>query len=494
MTTLASPGAHPARANSHWLRGDVMPFAVIVLVITATRGIWFGNPVADYDEQLYSFIGWRMQFGELPFVDWWDRKPFGLFAIFGAAHWLFGPGPLAYQFVAAGFALLSAWMTYRLARLLVGRASATLAAIIQTVLLCAYASYSAQSEVFFLPLMLGMALLLVDPQHPHFRRRALVAMLLGGIALQIKYTVLPQCAFFGLYALWVEYRRSSTLPYVAALGAAFVALGLAPTVAVALLYAGVGGFDAFVFANFLSFFDRMPAPQGRWAPDFWLGVAPLVIVGGGGIYAAFRMIRPEPFATWLFFAGWALASLATAFLPSTVYLYYFAAVSAPIALVGLPLLNAKGPLKLYPGLFLAAGFLALLNLPDRYAESQQQTAAAEQLASAIAPHVDRRDTCLWIFDGPTALYRMSDSCVPTRLVYPDHLNNALEINALDVDQGDEVRRILAMEPGAIVTASRPVTVQNEETTALVEAALDTDYYESRSVDLQDRILTVWIRR
>ena len=494
MTAMAPISVNAEPASPLWLRGDSLPFAVILLVVAATRGIWFGNPVADYDEQLYSFIGWRMQYGELPFVDWWDRKPFGLFAIFGAAHWLFGPGPLAYQVVAAGFALLSAWLTYRLALRLVGRAPATLAAFIQTVLLCAYASYSAQSEVFFLPLMLGMALLLVDPEHPHFRRRALAAMLLGGLALQIKYTVLPQCAFFGLYALWAEYRRGSTLPYIAALGAAFAALGLAPSMAVALLYAATGGFDAFVFANFLSFFDRMPAPQGRWAPEFWLGVAPLVIVAGGGIYAAFRMIRPEPFSTWLFFAGWALASLATAFLPSTVYLYYFAAVSAPFALVGLPLLDGRGPLKLYPGLLLATGFVALLNLPDRHAESRLQTQAAEDLARAIAPHVDARDTCLWIFDGPTALYRMSESCVPTRLVYPDHLNNALEINALDVDQGDEVRRILAMRPGAIVTADRPVTVQNEETTALVEAALAADYYESRSVELQGRVLTVWIRR
>ena len=163
-----------------------------------------GDPVADFDEQLYSFIGWRMTYGELPFADWWDRKPFGLFAIFGLAHALLGPGPLAYQLVSAGFALASAALTYRLARLLASRSSATIAAAIQTMLMCAYASYSAQSEVFFLPLLLGMASLLIDTAHPRFTARALVAMLLGGLALQVKYTVLPQCAFFGLWALWVE--------------------------------------------------------------------------------------------------------------------------------------------------------------------------------------------------------------------------------------------------------------------------------------------------
>ena len=33
--------------------------------------------LAHFDEQIYSFIGWRILSGELPFVDWWDRKPFG---------------------------------------------------------------------------------------------------------------------------------------------------------------------------------------------------------------------------------------------------------------------------------------------------------------------------------------------------------------------------------------------------------------------------------
>jgi len=495
MSTLAAtPQDDKRSAFAAMLRGDAVPLALLVMLVLATRAIWFGDPVADFDEQLYSFIGWRMSEGELPFVDWWDRKPFGLFAIYAVAHALFGPGPLAYQLVAFGFALAGAVLTYYLARRLVGRFSAMMASAISTMLLSAYASYSGQSEVFFLPLMLGMATLLVDPDHPNFTRRAMGAMLLGGLALQVKYTVLPQCTFFGLYALWVEHRRGAALPRLARLATAFAALGLLPSVLVGLFYAAIGEFDAFLFANVLSFFDRMPAPQGRWAPDHWLGVSPLAILAAGGFYAAFRMKRPEPFATWLFFCGWAAATLATVLLPGTVYLYYYAALAAPAALVALPLLDRRAPLRVFPALVLSAGFFALLALPDRYAYSLEERQAADDLAAAIAPHVGTREDCLWLWDGPTALYRMTNSCVPTKFVYPDHLNNALETGALGVDQAGEVARILATRPGAIVTASSPMTIQNEEATALVEAALASNYEERLSVEMHDRTLTAWVRR
>lgn len=494
MTTLAAqPESDKRPALANFVRGDALPLALLALLVLVTRGIWFGDPVADFDEQLYSFIGWRMGHGELPFIDWWDRKPFGLFAIFGASHALIGPGPLAYQFVASLFAFAGAWLTYSLARLLVDRVTATVAAAMQTMLLCAYGSYSGQSEVFFVPLMLGMARLLVETDHPRFATRALWAMLLGGLALQVKYTVLPQCLFFGVWALWVMRNRGSAPGRLLTFAALFALLGIVPTLLVGMFYALVGGLDYFLFANFLSFFDRMSAPQGRWASDHWIGTSPIAMLVIGGIYGALRMKQPKPFAVWLFFGGWILAALATVLLPGTVYLYYYAAMSAPAVLVALPLLDRNGPLRAGPAIMLALGFFALLSLPDRREYSIAEREAAERLTAAIAPHVSQTD-CLWLWDGPTALYRMTGSCVPTRFVYPDHLNNALETGALGVDQVEEVARILSTRPGAIVTASSPMTLQNPEATALVEQALAADYAESVSVEMHDRTLTAWIRR
>lgn len=486
--------ANPTATGPALLRGDWPWLLALALFTVALRSIWFGDPVADFDEQLYSFIGWRMQYGELPFVDWWDRKPFGLFAIFGLTHALFGPGALAYQLVAALSAFITAWLTYRLARRLVDRTSAAFAGGIAVILLSAYASYSAQSEVFFAPLMLGMATLLVDADHPRFTHRAAMAMLLGGLALQVKYTVVPQCLFFGGWALWVEYRRNSALPALVVKALLFGMMGLLPTVAVGLFYLTIGQFEAFWFANFASFFERAAAPQGRWVSSHFIGVAPLAVLVLGGAYAALRVKRPEPFATWAFFAAWALSTLATVLLPATVYLYYYAAMSAPAALVALPLLDRSGPLRIAPAVILSALLLALLSLPNRHAQSQDQRQAVAQLASAIAPHVRSEANCLWIWDGPTVLYRLTNSCVPTRFVYPDHLNNALETGALEVDQVEEITRILQGRPGAIVTADTGMTIRNPQALDLVERTLARDYEPRLSVPMHGRELTAWVLR
>ena len=56
--------------------GDWLAALAIVLAVLATRGVWFGDAAADFDEQLYSFIGWRMTHGDLPYVEVWDRKAF----------------------------------------------------------------------------------------------------------------------------------------------------------------------------------------------------------------------------------------------------------------------------------------------------------------------------------------------------------------------------------------------------------------------------------
>ncbi|GAA0281999.1 hypothetical protein GCM10009127_24170 [Alteraurantiacibacter aestuarii] len=472
-------------ARAVWLAG-----LMLVVVTILTRGIWLGNPVADFDEQLYSFIGWRMTHGELPFVDWWDRKPFGLFAIFAFAHALMGPGPVAYQLLAAAFALGGAVLVLRLVQEMTDLFAGAIAGALYLLLIAAYASFSGQTEVFFLPLMLGMVWLLRDPAHPDFARRALWAMLLGGLALQIKYSVLPQCLFLGGWALWHHARAGKSLPQLAGIALSFAVMGLLPTMLVGLFYAAIGQWNAFVFANFLSFFDREAASQGRWAQSHWIGVAPIAILVIGGLYASMRMDPPKDRARYIFYVMWALASLATVLLPGTVYLYYYAALVPAAVLVATPLIGYRH----IPALVLLGAAFYILQLPDRWAQSRADSAAATQLATAIAPHVGATDNCLFIFDGPTALYRMTGSCVPTRFAYPDHLNNALESNALGVGQDIEVARVLATVPGAIVTADRPMTHQNPVATGLVESALALGYREEATVTMHGRKLTAWVRR
>ena len=490
MVTVARQA--PLKAVPAWR--DWVAAAVLALAVLATRGIWFGDPVGDFDEQIYSFIGWRMTQGDLPYADLWDRKPLGLFAIFALAHWLFGPEPIAYQVFGAASAMGGAWLVYLLSRELVDRVSAVVAGALYLMLLSAYGSYSGQSEAFHTPLMLLMLWLVKDWRRPDAARRALIAMLVGGVALQVKYTVLPQCAFFGLYALYGQWRAGAKWPRLAGLAAAFAALGILPTAFAAALFVAWGEFDAFWFANFVSFFDREPSVFGRLWPGSFVGVIPLGTMVALGLYAAFRLNPPRNWRTYGLYCGWALAAFATVMLPATTYLYYYGALAPAAVLVALPLIDRTAPAKWLPAALLVAGMLWIVNLPSRYEHSLTERRTEQRLSDAIAPYVGAESDCLYIFDGPAVLYRTTGTCLPTRFAYPDHLNNALERNSLGVSQPAEIRRILGNRPGAIVTASFPVTFQCEECLELIDQATRRDYRPLTSASLHGRMITAWVRR
>ena len=490
MATAIRPIELPigVRASGHWIA-----LAVLVSVALITRGTWFGDPVADFDEQLYSFIGWRMTQGDLPYADLWDRKPFGLFLIFAFSHWLLGAEPFAYQALALLSALSGAWLVYLLSLRLVDGASATVAGALYLMLLAAYGSYSGQAEVFHTPLMLLMFWLVLDWHRPDATRRALVAMVVGGMALQVKYTVLPQCAFFGAFALYGRWRMGASPPRLVLLAAAFAAAGVLPTALVAAWFTINGEFAAFWHANFVSFFNREPSEYGRLWPGHLTGVVPIATIVALGLYSALRLNPPRDRRLFTLYVGWGVAAFASVMMPATTYLYYYGALAAPAVLIALPLIDRNSPGRWLPGAVLAASLLWIVNPPERYAHSRSEQRTEARFSDAIEPFVGR-DECLYVYDGPTALYRTTGACVPTRFVYPDHLNNALERNALGISQPAEIRRILATSPHAIVTANFPVTIQCKECAALIDEAARTNYRPLVSASLHGRTITGWVRR
>ena len=63
---------------------------------------------------------------------------------------------------------------------------------------------------------------------------------------------------------------------------------------------------------------------------------PLVVLALAGFYASLRMSPPADRRSYRFFCAMLGASVATVFLPSTVYAYYFAALVPGVLLVALP--------------------------------------------------------------------------------------------------------------------------------------------------------------
>ena len=464
---------------------------LLLLACIITRAIWFGDPAAGFDEQLYSLVGQRMLEGELPFVDIWDRKPLGLFALFALAHGIAGPGPMAYQLLALAFTFAGAMLVHALARPIADRTGALVAGAAYPVLMPLFGNHSGQSETFFVPLVLASLWLVTRNRTALSNRDAMLAMLLGGLALQVKYSALPMCGAIGLMALWRLHRQGADAGSLARRAAVFAALGIAPTALVFALYAAIGHGEAFWSANFLSFFSREGA--GRWNDVIGIFFLPLALPALAGLWLAQRLARPADGALYACYCVFGLASLATVFLPGTIYRYYLAALVPGAILVALPFFAHRAVAARLAVLALFAAYASYYVAIPQTEKSQTNRAGIARLAEAIAPHVDR-ENCLFIFDGPSVLYAATDSCLPSRFAYPDHLNNALEVNALDIRQAAEVARILNLQPPVIVTASEPVTLQNEAASTLVEAAVARDYRALATARIDHRMITAWKRR
>ncbi|WP_196795273.1 ArnT family glycosyltransferase [Porphyrobacter sp. AAP82] len=483
----------PATAASA-ARKDQWIVLALALLTFFVRGAWIGDPNADVDEQLYSLIGNQMLSGAVPFVDLWDRKPWGLFALFAAFHAIGGAGSEAYQTAGALFTLAGAVMIFHLARAQADRMTAAAGAGLYVVLCTINDAHSGNSEVFFIPLLIAMAVLVRETGHPRAVGRAAVAMLIGGLALQIKYTIIPLCLFFGLWALWGQWQRGMKLGRLAALAAGFGVLGILPTALVSAGYWAAGHWDDYVFANFVSFFDRLPASTGRVHPLMLAYLGLQLSLSWLGFRAAQR-IWPEGLPRdYVFVIGWLVAAVATAYLPATVYRHYLAALIPATALLALPLFHREPSERINRAALLPVAVFLLI-VPYQYWVSHENRTATFRLAEAIAPHLDAEaGQCLLVFDGPTSLYGLTNSCLPTRLIYPDHLNNALEMNALGMRQEDEVRRILATRPPVIVTADQPLTPQNYAAKDQVDAAIRQDYRLLARQELHHRYITAWVRR
>lgn len=494
MTLAATPQA-TTPAPQPKVRAWAWPALVIGLIGLTTlvsRAAFFGDQAAGYDEQLYSLIAQRMLAGDLLYVDVWDRKSVGLFAIFAFAHLVGGDDALAYQVLACLFAAAGGWLVYLAARPLADRVTACGAAMLYPPMIALYGSYSGQSEVFYIPLLIGAFVLVTTLHRGDAERRVLAAMALGGLALQLKFTAAPQCLLLGALALW--HFRTDPPGRLAARAALYAAIGLAPTLLVTSYYALTGHFDAYWYATILSNMDRAPSGGGRFMVEHLSALAPLATLTFVGLYAALRLNPPQDTAYYRLVAAWGASALIGVYLPSTLYLYYYGAFVPMAILLALPLLDRRPRMGWLPLPLALLACLLLLNIPQRIEQTRISRQSMAAMAQAIRPHVDARSRCLLIFDGPMALQRLTGGCLPSRIFYSDHWNNLLERDALGLDRVAELRRVLAQRPGAIVTADDPVTEQDPDTNRLIREALAADYVEVIARPVHKRTYHAWVRR
>jgi hypothetical protein len=470
---LARPSAARPSASAS-LRHDALLFALLFAVALITRGLWIGDPLVGGDEQFYLLVGDRIWQGDVPYVDIWDRKPIGLFLIFAALRAFSGTGIVAYQVGALLFATSTAFVIARIATRLVALPPAALAGALYLLWLPVLGGVGGQSPVFYNLFMALAGLLVIKASEAvemrHATRLAIAAMALVGLAMQVKYTAVAEGVVFGLWLVWQRGVRRPRLGALIGFAAALIGVALLPTAAATAAYALAGHGAAFVYANFLSIFLKRAAPSETInIVHNAILVAPLLL---SAAFALGRAKLSREFAPpLLFLTLWSLAAIGGFFLVGHYYTHYALPMLVPLCVLAARVVRAPAGLGLL-ALFGCAFYVGTTDFPstDR---TRADRAKTERMVAVLSPYA--RHGCIYVNEGPTVVYLLTHSCLPTPYVFPEHLTLAAEAPSFDTTRA--LTTLLDRRPPAIVIREAPEPdLRNRATDRLLAERLAADYH------------------
>lgn len=458
-------------------------------VAVATRAGRIGDPAIQMDEQFYLLVADRMWHGALPYVDIWDRKPIGLFLIYAGLRPFSADGIVAYQIGALLFAGATACFIVLIARRFANPRAAVVAGMAYLLYLPLLGGEGGQSPVFynlFLAIAAWETIRAGEADDPAgLRRHGLRSMAWAGIAIQVKYTAAIDGVAFGLWLVALLARREGGLSLrVVAQSALLVLVALIPTLAATAFYVCIGHGWEFVQANFLSIFDKHEVAGFSGVPVLKASLFQLTPLLSVAALSILKLRATRTAAPWGFVALWAGCAAADFFAIGNYYDHYALPFSMPAIIVCAPLLESTVAVVTVVALFAWCVFLKTGLPADTWKEADKARIAA--MVGAAEPYA--RKGCIYLNDGPPIVYLLTHSCLPTRYVFPSHLNEAAEANATDAARN--MAALLASRPSAIFVADKPLAhTRNPVTAAMLDAALARGY--ARVALLQDVYPQSW---
>jgi hypothetical protein len=372
--------AAPHRNATVTRRAEVALALCIGLLVLALRAPLMDLPL-ERDEGDYAYIAWRLAHGEVPYLDWFDQKPPGVYVAYRAALALPGDASVAIRAVAALFSALSSIALFFLVRPLLGPAAATLAAILLGFLSAdpMIQGPIANTELFMLPGVVVAAALFLRVVAAD-RTPIAACMALGvslGIASAFKQVAAVNAPFF-LLALALCVRGPGRWRRLAAFTGWMGLGGLLVWVPILMWLQRNGGLEAAldaVLLHNLSYASALPLSQ-RFANLVFYGARFAPSQGIAWILAAVGLVslarRQDRFPA-LYLGGWALANAVGVSASGHYFPHYFQQLLPAVASLAAATLAggraSRGPsrprvalvsaLALAPLVLAAAGFWAL---------------------------------------------------------------------------------------------------------------------------------------
>ena len=404
-------------------------------------------------------------------VERWERKRRGKRERDGGITCLGGDGVWAYQIVGTVFVFLTGLTIAKIARYFTTNTGATFAAIAYLIWLTLGSANGGQAEIFYgLPVAIaalitfrGWADLSGDAVWLH----GALTMLLLGIAMQIKYTVMFEGVFFGCCWLCIAWKKGvrALLPMYALF---WIFVALLSTISAIGYYFSVGQMQPFIFANFSSIWLRSSPSYGT-IYNRLKGISLILLP----LFSCIRIRIPFSISlarvSYRFTLAWLLSSISGFLIFGTYLEQYLLPIIIPASIAAAPFFGRDGKRQrafIFLGCFFLIGQIKL-------AVTQIAHGSGNEL-SAILQQVDRRK-CLFVYSGVSTLYRMSGACIPTLYAFPSHLSRAREEKAIGVSSLLEVKRIMLSLPGTVIIRSPYKGDENWEARALVLSYVHQNY-------------------
>jgi hypothetical protein len=318
------------RRNDSAARWTLLSIAVVIILTAAIRVPLLDIPF-ERDEGEYAYIAWRLGHHELPYRDWVDQKPPGVFWAYRFALNLPLPPVRAVHFGGLLFSAASAGALFFLARRFLSRPWSAVATALFAVLAAdpLVQGVTANTELFMLlPLILSQLAFLAATTNDRYRIRfALLSGMLTGIAVAFKQVAAVNgLLLIVLYPLFVpgEKRLRNTLSFAGwSIAGAAVVWGL---IAIYFyLHQGLAALVENVLTHNLQYINAVPWPTrltlcGRTLAILARSQALVWLLAAAGFIALYRAGRMK---LLLFLAGWLVTSLMGISASGYFYPHYF---------------------------------------------------------------------------------------------------------------------------------------------------------------------------
>lgn len=419
----------------------------------------FFPSVIDHDESTYLEIARMVLEGKTLYVDMIDIKPPGIFLVLAGFEWLSAYSILVIRLLVAIWIALTAFMVYRVAKILVNDHRASFAAgMIYIFLLSTWSFYgiSITPEIFF-NLFTIMSLWVMIRYSG--KSRFFLAGLLAGLGFIVKYLVLFDFAAIFLFILYSEIRNQKSAIRNVILPVTLAGFGFAiPFLSMNLWYMLNGHFDALYNIVYLAP-SKYPAAFDAWKMlkfilDFNLRFFPVFF------FFYYFLLNKNSTGNSLGFVRrlglvWSILALAAVMIAGKTFGHYTIELMLPVSLLAGMFFHSESKMPWNFSRLLANNWgkaillVLVLSICLMKIEYVTRKDVPCEVADYLRPKL-KADDVIYTGNYHHIIYYLLNKDSPTKYVHRSLLIEPNHIRALNINVDAEFRHIMHQEPAYII--------------------------------------------